>query len=313
MILLENICGLFPFGDFEYSEGEFKITVSNTTYKLTCEEVFLFKKVYFDFTSDLLRIKEELLKRPEAILPYDEDRGILVNSNVFEEVYKHLFGKKKDDKYWAIYGLMKHCYWLKVVREHEIDEKLINPEEYIRKIYLDKEIEESKKIFFTIVREFHDRTMIFRSPYVNLIDINYLYMEGVYSFFENEMFITSCIPFLFNYFNPKADMITLRLQETFDKKEEIAIEDLFLAKAKVFLRLENFTMAIVHAVIGLDVIVPKFRLSPYNGVNSNEPSALLWYNQVAIPKNQGGKANGSDQSYRRQRTFKRAVYNKRKR
>ncbi len=273
MKLYENICGLFPFGDFEYPEGEFKITIQDTTYEVKCREVFLFRKDYYDFTSELSKIREEILRldKKTDLLPYHKDHGILVYSDLFNEAFNNIL-KDNIEKRRAIIGLMKHYYCLKVVREHEINETIKDPMDYINSIHIDKGIIESKKIFFEIVREYHDCTMIFRSPYVNLIDVNYLYLKGVYSFFcfENGEQFTECIPFRFNYYNPKADKLALKIQEIFDTKQDLGIEDLFLAKAKIYMRLENYTMAILHAVIGLDVIVPKF-INEYlksKGVNS---------------------------------------------
>lgn len=262
MKLIEHTYGLFPYYDFAFPEGEYSITFSNKEYKITCKQVVQLAVEHFSAIEELNIFFQSIQKRQKEFInsiPYVEERGVIVYGNFFDKQLKKTYEEKSNIKE-VIEKLSSRFYYFAITEDHEFDENQINLMDFINKIRDKDGKDKAKDLFFAISKEFHEYVLILRTPYVNLLDINYIYMKGMYSFFTRDdgSRCTNVVPFRFDYFFPKPNNIKLKVQNFFDKKLDIPLDDLFIAKAKAYMRLENYAMAIIHAVVALEIIVPKY-------------------------------------------------------
>jgi hypothetical protein len=161
--------------------------------------------------------------------------------------------------------------YIYIILEYDYDGAKDNVIDYINKIRDEKSDKKVKQIYFSVIDEFYKYIIILRSPFINITDINYRNIDGMFCYFcwENLTIMTESRYIRFDYYEPKMDE-SKNIQEFFEKDENILIEDLFMAKAKVYERLHNYSMSIIHAVIALEIVVPKF-INKYlksKGVNS---------------------------------------------
>ena len=262
MKLIEYTCGLFPFEHYSYPEGEFIIPYSNKKYKLNSKLIVYLDYTLFTISKDLDEFYYSVMQngnRLNSRHEYNPDLGILISFELFNDIIDKEVKLKNEKLKKQVLKLASTQMLISLEIIHEYDESQYKPLEYICKIRDKESIENISKLFFNIVRLFHDYILILRAPYVNLIDVTYLYTKDVYGYFCDE---TKCITqvnhYGFDFWQPKNDGIDILTKTFFDKNSEIPLEDLMIAKAKIYNRLSNFALAIIHIVIALDVIVPKY-------------------------------------------------------
>ena len=265
--LTEHICALFPTNYYTFPEGEYKITISKKTYLLNCKKVTLLRERRFEINDEFNKLYRFLESNDQYFIqrfPYSEERGILLLKDYFLTVVEKYFKKNDLDKkimsitesYFCIYIIIEHDY--NGARENAINYININQsgtgEDWL------KVSSKYKNIYFSVVEKFYQYIMIIRSPYINVTDINYKNIDSMFTYYcwEDRTLLTKVNYILFNHFEPKFDDSNEAIQDFFDKNKEIPLEDFFIAKAKVYERLHNYSMAIIHTVIALEIVVPKF-------------------------------------------------------
>lgn len=283
--LIEHICALFPGIDYTFPEGEYRITISNKTHLLACKEVIFLKKNHFEVTEKLKEFYNFLKSNKQYFIqkfPYIEEHGILFLKNYFAVALKDYCQRIDIEK--EIKGLIDYYYCLYIVIDHDYKGTRQNAIEYIKKVRGLKEIDSLKQIYFSVVEEFYKYIIILRSPYINITDINYKNIDGMFTYFfwEDLTLITEERVIPFNYYEPTMDHLCKNVQEFFDKNENIPIEDLFMAKAKVYERLHNHSMAIIHTVIALEIVVPKFINEYFKSVGVDSDSILDFDNKFGL-------------------------------
>lgn len=260
--LIEYICALFPQTDYTFPEGNYRITMSNKTYLLTCKRMILLKTNRFVEVSAKLRKFYNSLKSNghyfDQRFPYPKERGLLLHKDYFTTALED-YCKKIDCKK-GILSMIDDYYCLYLTVENNYNGPRENVIEYINKIRGGQEIRKSEQIYFSVVEEFYKYIIILRSPYINITDINYRHIDTMFTYFcwEDQTLITEEMFVPFCYWEPRIYHLSTKIQDFFNKKVDVPIEDLFMAKAKVYERLNNNSMAIIHTVIALEIVVPKF-------------------------------------------------------
>ncbi|NRT70025.1 hypothetical protein [Clostridium beijerinckii] len=281
MKLIEHTYGLFPHKYFVFPNGNFNINISNCNYKIECRTVAVLRRDSFEgieelssFFSKIEDMKEEFVNS----IPSIEKEELIFYLEFFENILSKLYSKDDSAKKTIIRLAQINCY-LDVMQEHEFEESNIDKIEYINKLRDEEGIKKAKKIFFNTAKKFHEYVLVLRAPYEKLLDISYLNMNGVRGFFclEDGIRITKVRRFLFDHFSPYTKEIEPQIQTFLDKKMDMPLEDIFIAKAKTYLRLNNYAMAIIHAVIALEVIVPRY-INGYLKMNDINKQAIEDFN-----------------------------------
>lgn len=282
MILNEYICGLFSDLDFCFPEGEFPITISkNLSCPLNSIRMVLLNKKKFAVSEELKDFytiieENELFKNR---FPYYQERGILINESFFSKFVKTYCLKDKK-RIETILGLTSRYYCLYIKMEHSMNGTILDLFDYLNSIRGKEGMEIAKKHFFSAIGEFFDYVTIFRSPYINITDLNYRHVKGVFAFFcdTDNRVLTNIRPITFDYWEPKVTpAFKKHAKDFFDKKVSIPLDELFMAKAKVYSRLENYSMAIIHAVISLEIVVPGF-INKYLRTHGVDPDSIQDFN-----------------------------------
>ncbi len=256
----ECVCALFSYMDYTFPEGEFRIKISDKKYHLNSKKVVLLRTKRFKVNEELEGFYNTLKSNKEYFVqrfPYSEEWGILLNKEYFTIFLKNY--SKNDEMEKRISNLIDSYYCIYIILEYNYDGEKENVIEYIKKLRDEKSDKNVKQVYFSVIDEFYKYIIILRSPFINITDINYRNIDGMFSFccWEDYTLITEARYFRFDYYEPKIDE-SKYIQEFFDKEEIIPIEDFFMAKAKVYERLHNYSMSIIHAVIALEIVVPKF-------------------------------------------------------
>lgn len=260
MKLREYTCGLFPYFDYHFPEGDFKVPYSNKKFDVQIRRVSFLDKTLFEINSDLLDFYSIVLKAAISCnkkIEYDEDRGILIYEEIFKDTIKS-FTKSNDKLKTIIYRLSKTYFHLSIRMDHDINNQ--DPLTYINEIRDEEGVEKVKKKFFKISRKLHEIVMISRSPYTNTVEVNFINLKGVYGYFCNEKneSITQANKFGFSFWEPQSPNLKEFIDEFLISNDNIPITQLLISKSKVYWRLGNYSMAIVHIVIALDKTVPQF-------------------------------------------------------
>lgn len=274
--ITENTFGLFPWSDFTLPEGNYAIKNSKDRISsLSCNSVFLLRKVHYGAFEESQRFYKRLASSNDNRYPFEENEGIIVSERRFTTVLKR-FCKQNKNLSSALFKLSTPCYRLCISEKLDYNDNEF-PEiiTFVKSIRGNEEgVKKQKKTFFSIVNEFYNYITILRSPYINITDFAFVDLTGIFSYFSNTegKMLTNILPFRFDYWEPKFTLKQIKQTKAFfETGEDIALEDLFLAKAKAYSRLHNYSMAIVHAVIALEVIIPRF-INGYlksSGVDSN--------------------------------------------
>lgn len=272
MKFIECVCALFSQMDYTFPEGEYRIKISDKKYHLCSKKVVLLKTKRFKVNEELKEFYKSLESNKKYFVqrfPYSEERGILLLEEYFTIFLKDYC--KNDEMEKRIRDMIDFYYYVYIIIEYGYNGAKENVIDYINKVRGEKSDKKVKQIYFSVIDEFYKYIIILRSPFINITDINYRNIDGMFCYYcwEDWTIITKARYIRFDYYEPKMDE-SKNIQEFFDKDENILIEDLFMAKAKVYERLHNYSMSIIHAVIALEIVVPKF-INKYlksKGVNS---------------------------------------------
>lgn len=282
--LIECVCALFSDMDYTFPEGEYKIKISNNKYHLNSKKVVLLRTKRFELNEELKQFYKSLKMKNENLVqrfPYLEKRGLLLLEEYFTIFLKDYC--KNDEKEKRIKDMIDSYYCIYIILEYNYDGTKAKIFDYIKEIRDEKSDKKVKQIYFSIIDEFYKSIIILRSPFINITDINFRNIDGMFSFFclEDSTVLTKTRFFRFDFYEPKMDE-SKNIQEFFDKDENIPIEDLFMAKAKVYERLHNYSMSIIHAVIALEVVVPKFINEHLKSKGVNSESIVDFDNKFGL-------------------------------
>lgn len=265
MKMVGNLYGLFPFKYFSCPEGIFNINVHKKKYELHCQRVILLKKSLFlelDVINEFYLKIEKKSKKLVNRIPYIDDYGLLLNKEFFEKELS------KSSMKNLLYGLVSEYYCLSIIIDENYDGESKNIIEYLNVNWNENKRIIFKEVFFRVVKVFYENVMIYRAPYIEIIDISEYYVGWICMYFtdEKQKIITKTLPFEFDCWSPQPNIITKDLIEV-----SRAYEALFMAKAKIYLRHKSFTMSIIYSVIALEMIVPKFinNYFKYKGIDSD--------------------------------------------
>lgn len=256
MILYENIFGLFDYYAYSFPDGDFSsIIYNNQEILITSCSVVILDEVLFHLNDDLFAFFNEIKNHPE----YDNnsypfiDGKIIIKNNFFFSIV-HDFDKEKLK---TIFKLVDHEYLVNIKLTHkDVD---IEPINFINMIRNKEGMSKIKKLYFNEIRKFYDLICVIQSPYINSLEINQIKSDGIYSYFQDENYneITKVRVYTYDCWMPKLDDLKDKLVNKMTKSEEIPLQELFIARSKVNLRHENYTMALLDAVISLEIVVPK--------------------------------------------------------
>ena len=253
--LYENIYGLFDYGSCTFAEGSFNISINQKKYKVTSLKVVQVDREIFDLfnelPTELLKLKS-IEKNDELVVP--NPNYVITTMDYFDE---EVLKKTRENNRKIISKLSKryHCVIVRIDHFSEFDDDL----EFINKNRNKDGIEEGKEIYLKVVREFHNYHIVNDAPFHYMSDIHYRNIDGIFSYFSNsdENRITNVKAYS-DYWTPKhKDGFQERAETFFNNGLSVPIEDLLISKALVYSEQNHFSLAIIHAVMSLEVVVPK--------------------------------------------------------
>ena len=286
MTIIEYICGLFPSRDYSFPEGDFNISSANKKYTIQSMLVVRLDKRLFGITEELKRFYSLLINKSKKFisrLEYHDDLGILISERFFRKNLDE-YCKEKEDLRVIILRLCEECYSINIRVMHEFNNKEMAVLDYINKIRDTEGDERIKKIFFQVVRRFHEIVMISRAPYAALIEVNFLYLNGVYGYFcdDKNMILTKVKMHKFDYWEPKITGLNSFVKKHLNKNAGVPLSQLLVAKAKIYYRLNNYSMSIIHIVIALDIIVSSYLNNVLKGHGVNSDAVEDFHNKFGL-------------------------------
>ncbi|HUT35075.1 MAG TPA: hypothetical protein VNE39_16410 [Planctomycetota bacterium] len=153
--------------------------------------------------------------------------------------------------------LTKALTCLMITIEHHTDD---DPMVYINSIRNEKGIDQARNTLLAVVREFHNYHILTQSPHIYVSDIHCRNTDGMFAYFRDEQgsFGTRVRPMV-SYWTPKAAPDAQDTAEAFfGGTGVIPIEELSIARARVYAERQHLSLAIIHAVMALEVVVPAF-------------------------------------------------------
>jgi hypothetical protein len=270
MILHEYIYGLFDLMDYTFVEGSYPIPIGSHTYILVSRRVVRLRKRDFDKFAELSTLYSDLEKRAERsgnAIPCAA--SLLIREDYFKKYLKKL-SRTDTLLEQKIYSLSQMFTCLMIHLDHTVEG---NPMDYINSVRDDKGIDNARNTLLIAVREFHNYHILTRAPYVYVTDVHCRNIDGMFAYFESDKkdFATQARP-LVSYWTPKmARNSRKRAEAFFHNHTAPPIEDLSLARARVYAECQHLSLAIIHAVIALEVVVPKFinQFFAVKGVNKS--------------------------------------------
>ncbi|MCD8544900.1 MAG: hypothetical protein LRY52_08640, partial [Sulfurospirillum cavolei] len=111
---------------------------------------------------------------------------------------------------------------------------------------------------------FQDYHILSEAPNVYLSDIHFRKMEGIYSYCtdSNDEVFTKVKPRLDCWTPKKADNAKEKATEYFEAGNNYDIADMLMARARVYSQQKNCSLAILHAIMSLEIVVPR-RIDEY--------------------------------------------------
>ena len=217
-------------------------------------------KKIFELTHELNTFYQTVEKATKEdislIIPYYKT-GLIVDEFFLYDMASNLSEEFKN----ILFSLCKHyiCAYITIVHEYE-EGKFDNYIDFINTIRDKEGMKNSELKYFQVMEQIHDIVTVLRSPYINTIELNRLNIKELYGFFcndDNER-ITKFNRFPYSCWEPRTEELHSIICNFFENNNKILLEDLFIAKAKVYLRLRNYTLAIIHAIIAIEAVVPEF-------------------------------------------------------
>lgn len=257
MKLFECIYGFFDPLDCNFVEGSFQIKIKNKPYNLVSREVVKLDQHVFEQFDELTEYYHEFnekIKESRDSIP--SERYIVVTNNYYK---KHLTELSIQNPYLEkkIRYLIKRRYCLEIRIDHQCEG---DPFEYINNVRDIDGIKVVKGIFLSIVREFNNYHILIKAPHIYLADIHFRSTDGIFSYFcsEEGRCITKVRPIM-SWWTPKLEGdAEEKAREFFKKGEPAPIEDMLMARALVYAEQQQLSLAIIHAVMTLEVLVPEF-------------------------------------------------------
>jgi len=261
MKLIEHFNALFPYDNYYFPEGIFEIIINNKKPIVQCTRVVLLKKILFDLNDELKHIYSTLFSNQNYFTeryPYKDDYGILIKEDVYNKFIERMYSDDKDQ----IVKLQYICdafFCLCLSITHELADNS-NAIEYINTIRDEKGIEKAQQEFFSVIDYFYKYITIQRAPYINVTDIHFWNIHGMFAYFckENMELITKVRPIKYDCWEPRMPELGMKAHSFFRENKSISLEDYFIAQSKVYLRLRNYAMAIVYGAMALEITVPEF-------------------------------------------------------
>lgn len=258
-IVNEFIVGLYSIWDFQFIEGKFPVKITLSTEKqyelvskklveipyYVCQANLGLKTFYTDIKSELKMHKN----------CYQNENTLYVFNDFFGEFMKsYKFKKKSNEK--IIYSSVG-CY-------HSLCVKIDQKKSYLNSILgckrEDEDVNKIRRIFLNVVREFNNYHIIHQAPYHFNPDLHYRNNDGIFTFFYDpkEKFFTNGVS-IRNLFTPIFDeKFKGEINKHFENNESLHIANIMISKSFTYENLENFSMAIIHAVIALESIIPTY-------------------------------------------------------
>jgi hypothetical protein len=253
--LYENIYGFFEYNSCTFAEGAFNISFDNATYKLISKRIVKINRKVFDLFHDLPPIfsfLKSIDKDSEHTFP--NSYYLIIEMDYFDNIISNYIDDKKEKQKINLLSSIYHLVKVRIEHLSEFDDNF----EYINNCRDRKGISDGKEIFLKVVREFHNYHIVNEAPYHYMSDIHYRNIDGIFSFFsdafENRI---SNVQSYSNYWIPKHKKdFQEKTQNFFNTNSIIRIEDLLISKALVYSEQRHYSLAIIHAVMSLEVVVP---------------------------------------------------------
>ena len=256
MILYENIFGLFDNEEYSFPNGVFYSKIDKEKeIEISSYNVVVLDETIFQLNNNLNSFLIDILNHPK----YKENEFPFMNEKkIIKRNFFFTFLKQKEESFLkTVFKIIEEEYLVNIKSQHETNNE--NPIDFINRIRDQKGMKTAKKIYFNEIRKFYNLICVIQSPYINSLDLNHIKSDGIYSFFQDETgkTITKVRTYTYDCWMPKLDNLQNEIVQKLNESSEIPLQDLFMARSKIYLRHENYTMALLEAIISLEIVVPK--------------------------------------------------------
>lgn len=252
--IIEYIYALFDRFEASFINGEFEIKLNSKNFHLKSIEVLVFNNEALS-TFELSSILDSFFSLPDFkhnSIP--NERLTIIYFDYYKKHIANLVDNDLIEKKLQLLATMYECLMISI--NHKVKNEIF---EYIKTIRDENGLTDIKNTFLKVIREFQDYHILTEAPYVYLSDIHFRKCDGIYSYFsyEDQRVITK-VRGISNLWTPKKQDNAYELaKEYFEKNNEFDISDMLMARARVYSEQQNCVLAILNAVMSLEVIVPK--------------------------------------------------------
>lgn len=270
MKLYEYIYGLFDKSDYSFITGSYPIRIGHHVYPLDCQDVMRLSKHQCDLFPELSTIYASIDKATDGsgdVVPCI--KSLLINENYFTEYINKLL-RTNDSLVQKLHSLTTRYTCIRIRIDHETN---ADPFDYMNSVRNVDGIDQARMALLLAVREFHNFHILTMAPYVYVTDVHCRNIDGMFAYFADDTgkVLTEVRPIL-SFWTPKEPPNAAKEAEDFFRRGgDIPIEDLSLSRALVYEECRHFSLAIIHAVIALEVVVPAFtnKFFALNGVSKS--------------------------------------------
>lgn len=255
-VLYQYIYGIFEPFEASFLDGEYNVHANGKIYQLTSTKVAILRNDAFEAFEELLPFLDFLKVLPDFVKHTTPNEHLTI---IDYDFYKKALSDFTTDVSLIkkIQFIVKHYYQcLSVKIEHSYTGK---PFDYLNNINDNGDRDKAANIFLRAIREFQDYHILAESPYVYLSDVHFRKTEGMYSYCSdsNGKVFTKTRPMLDCWTPKKADDAQEKARVYFDSGNQYDIAEMLMARARAYSEQKSSRLAILHAVMSLEVIVPK--------------------------------------------------------
>ncbi|WP_298693371.1 hypothetical protein [uncultured Sulfuricurvum sp.] len=281
--LYEYIYGIFEPFEASFLCGTYNVHINTKVYSLDSHEIAILNNQSFQLFTELLPFLNYIQSQHDFLensIP--NDHLTILNYDYYQKKLKSFSTDELMRK--KITHLTKHHYQCLIIKiQHNFSG---DPFDYLKKKRDENGVKKALDIFLRVIKEFQDYHILTEAPYVYLSDIHFRKTDGIFSYCIDEK------GEVFTKIRPLLDLWTPK--KTADAKEKATlyfnhgnqynISDMLMARARVYVEQKSYSLAILHAIMSLEIVIPEVieLFLKQKTINQNSVYDLNKYSDLSI-------------------------------